>query len=177
MEVEYYIAKSSGFQSLFELFGASTVAPMANERNPIMDADIDIDDLIPHRDRMKLIDAVVSVAEDAAVTSAVVTDRWPLCDGGGVSSLVLIELAAQTSAVSIGWKKLTTTGKSGGKGWLVGIREARFHMGAIPVGSEVLTHSKINFALDNYTEIRGTATVNGETVGEVSLQVMREETA
>ncbi len=137
--------------------------------------DIDIDNLIPHRDRLKLIDAVVSVAEDAAVTSAVVTDRWPLFDGGGVGSLVLIELAAQTSAVSIGWKKLMATGDSAGKGWLVGIRTARFFQDAIPIGAEILTRSEISFSLENYTEIRAAATVDGETVGEVSLQVMREE--
>lgn len=142
-----------------------------------MDVDIDIENLIPHRDRMKLIDAVVSVAEDAAATSAVVTDQWPLFDGQGVSALVLIELAAQTSAVSIGWKKLTAAGESSGKGWLVGIRSARFHRDPIPVGAEILTRSEIHFALDNYTEILAVATVDGETVGEVGLQVMREESS
>jgi predicted hotdog family 3-hydroxylacyl-ACP dehydratase len=138
--------------------------------------DIDIHKLIPHRDRMKLIDAVVSAAEDAAVASAVVTDRWPLFDGEGVGSLVLIELAAQTSAVSIGWKKLMAGDESGGKGWLVGIRTANFFWETIPVGAEILTRSEIGFSLDNYTEIRATATVDGETVGEIGLQVLREET-
>lgn len=138
--------------------------------------DIDIDKLIPHRDRMKLIGTVVEVAEESAVTSSVVTDRWPLFDGAGVSALVLIELAAQTSAVSIGWKKLTATGESGGRGWLVGIRTAQFHREQIPLGAEILTRSEIAFSLDNYTEIRGTATVDGEPIGEVNLQVMREET-
>ncbi len=141
-----------------------------------MDIDIDIDKLIPHRDRMKLIDAVVSVAEDAAVTTAVVSDRWPLFDGEGVGSLVLIELAAQTSAVSIGWKKLMAGDESGGKGWLVGIRTAQFYRDSIPVGAEIRTRSEIGFSLENYTEIRATATVDGEMLGEVGLQVMRGET-
>ena len=139
-----------------------------------IDTEIDIDKLIPHRDRMKLIDAVVSATEDAAVTSAVVTDRWPLFDGEGAGSLVLVELAAQTSAVSIGWKKLMAGDESGGKGWLVGIRTAQFFWETIPVGAEILTRSEIRFSMENYTEIMGTATVNGEPVGEVNLQVMRE---
>lgn len=140
-----------------------------------MALDIDIKKLIPHRDQMKIIDNVVSVADDVAVTSATVTDQWPLFNGRGVSSLVVIELAAQTSAVSIGWKTLMETGESGGRGWLVGIRKARFFWETIPVGAEILTRAEISFSLDNYTEIQGTAEVNGEVVGEVGLQVMREE--
>jgi 3-hydroxymyristoyl/3-hydroxydecanoyl-(acyl carrier protein) dehydratase len=58
----------------------------------------------------------------------------------------------------------------------VGIRTAQFHREQIPLGAEILTRSEIAFSLDNYTEIRGTATVDGEPIGEVNLQVMREET-
>lgn len=137
--------------------------------------DIDIEKLIPHRDRMKLIDKVVEVDGDSATTAATVTEKWPLFDGQSVGSLAIIELAAQTSAVSIGWKKLMATGESGGRGWLVGIRTARFFRDVIPVGAEILTRSEIRFSMENYTEIHGTAAVNGEPVGEVDLQVMREE--
>ncbi len=41
-----------------------------------------IDDLIPHRGRMKLIGSIVQVSNDIAVTSAVVADTWPLCARG-----------------------------------------------------------------------------------------------
>jgi predicted hotdog family 3-hydroxylacyl-ACP dehydratase len=49
-----------------------------------------IDDLIPHRGRMKLIASIVQVSNEIAVTSAVVADTWPLCSGGSVSPIALI---------------------------------------------------------------------------------------
>ncbi len=55
---------------------------------------IDIETLIPHRDRMKLISDVLDVNADRAVTSSIVSDRWPLFKGAYVDPIVLIELVA-----------------------------------------------------------------------------------
>ncbi len=82
---------------------------------------MDIEALIPHRDRMKLINGVLDVNADIAVTSALVTERWPLCHGSTVDPIVLIEIVAQTASVYISWKKGADKGVSGG-GWLVGVK-------------------------------------------------------
>ncbi|RLC00730.1 MAG: hypothetical protein DRI57_31950, partial [Deltaproteobacteria bacterium] len=58
---------------------------------------IDIEELIPHRDRMKLIDRIIEVDDETALTESVVTREWPLYDGNSVNSIILIELAAQTA--------------------------------------------------------------------------------
>jgi len=138
--------------------------------------EVAIERLIPHRDRMKLIDAIVEVDDRWAVTESTVTDRWPLLEGDSVNPLVLIELIAQTSAVTIGWKKLKEEGDAeSGKGWLVGIKSADFPDIEIPLHARITTRSEINFTMDNYTELHGISTIGKDRIGEAVLQVMRAE--
>jgi predicted hotdog family 3-hydroxylacyl-ACP dehydratase len=143
-------------------------------------ADIIPEQVIPHRGRMKLVDAVVDIEDGAAVTVSRVTDQWPLVEGDGVNPLVLIELAAQTSAITIGWPLLKAGGRAvQGRGLLVGIKSAVFDIQAIPMNSRITTRAVVNFKMDSYTEITGVSTLNGRRIGEVTLQTVRtdEETA
>lgn len=74
---------------------------------------IDIDNLIPHREKIKIVTGVHSDIQDmSAVSSATVTSEWPLYDGQAADSLVLIEAIAQTAAIVEGYKK-KTAGESG----------------------------------------------------------------
>jgi len=138
---------------------------------------INIEDLIPHRRRMKFVGQIIEADEDTAVTESTVSDQWPLVNNNFVNPLVLIEVVAQTSAVSIGWKELKKNGNTAaGKGWLVGIKAADFFIDKIPLNSIILTWTKINFNLDNYTEILGTSKIGSNLVGEIVLQVLRNST-
>ena len=138
---------------------------------------IDIEDLIPHRGRMKFVNQIITVDETKAVTLSTVTDKWPLVQDNFVHPFVLIEIVAQTSAVSIGWKKLKEDGShAGGKGWLVGIKTAEFFVDRIPLNTSIRTMTQINFSLDNYTEILGTSKIGSDLVGEIVLQVLRNNT-
>ena len=56
--------------------------------------DINIDELLPHRDRMRLVDEVIEVNEKKAVTRSKVTENWPLFEDDSVNPIVLIELVA-----------------------------------------------------------------------------------
>ena len=87
--------------------------------------DLKIEDLLPHRDRMLLIDEILDVDDNKAVTSATVTDRWPFFNGTDVNSLILIEVVAQTAGINNGWVRIQKHGKdSEKKGWLVGIKQS-----------------------------------------------------
>ena len=86
---------------------------------------VDICDLIPHRDGMKLIDTILAVDEHRAVTRSVVSERWPLVEDGCASPILLVELVAQTAGVNNGWARIKKKGlHSEKKGWLVGIKRA-----------------------------------------------------
>jgi predicted hotdog family 3-hydroxylacyl-ACP dehydratase len=140
-----------------------------------MDYPEKIENLIPHRGRMKLIDAIITVDQKHAVTRATVKANWPLLSGDAVSTIVLIELAAQTAGVCIGWnEKMKTGGPQGeARGWLVGIKNAHFYVDKIPLDTCITTRSENHIVVENYMEIAATASIGGKLVGEINLQILQ----
>ena len=137
---------------------------------------INIEKLIPHRDRMKLIDEIIDVDEETAVTGSIVSAEWPLFEEDSVSSIILIELVAQTAGVCIGWKELKKGGdNAGGSGWLVGIKEAVFFLDRIPLNSRIIISSKNSLDFGNYHEVLGVARIGSKIVGQIRLQVVQSD--
>jgi predicted hotdog family 3-hydroxylacyl-ACP dehydratase len=139
--------------------------------------DIDIEALIPHRDRMRFLDAVVTVDTERAVTSATVTEDWPLYYEGSVDVLVTIELVAQTAALLEGWKRLQSN-RGGATGWLVGIKSADFRRPRLVVPATLITEVVRSYALEGYAVFTGTVSFGSEIVANMQIQAFRpEETA
>jgi predicted hotdog family 3-hydroxylacyl-ACP dehydratase len=137
---------------------------------------VNIEDLLPHRGRILLIDEILEVGHDSAVTCATVTDRWPFFDGSGVDSLVLIEVVAQTAGINNGWVRIQKHGlDSEKKGWLVGIKQARFFVDKLALNARIITRAENQFEYQGYRQILGTASIDSQTVGEVALQVIQTE--
>ena len=129
-----------------------------------------IEQLIPHRGRMRLIGSIVSIGSDIAITSAVVSDTWPLYSGGSVSSIVLIEVVAQTAGVLSSWKK--GENKSGiTAGMLTGIKRAEFFFDEVPLHAELTTTATIMYSLDDYEAMEGTVMMGQTCFCKVQLQV------
>jgi predicted hotdog family 3-hydroxylacyl-ACP dehydratase len=133
---------------------------------------INIEELIPHREPIRIISEVIEIADDFAITGAVVKSSWPLFDGDGVNSLVLIEAIAQTAALIEGYKK-KKQGKPGVKGWLVGIKNAEFKQAKIPVDTRVLIEIKSLYSFDNYGVIEGTVKSGNDVLVVAVLQALR----
>ena len=139
--------------------------------------DIDLEEYLPHRAGMKLIERVVQADGAEAVTESVVTPHWPLVTDGHVLTLVAVELAAQSASICVGMRaKQRDPQLDGGRGWLVGIKEARFATQAIPVGTCITTRVTIEFSYENYTGINSVVEANGQWIADVQLQVMQSET-
>jgi predicted hotdog family 3-hydroxylacyl-ACP dehydratase len=134
---------------------------------------IDIEALIPHRDRMKLINDVLDMNDDTAVTSSLVSDRWPLCQGSFVDPIVLIEVVAQTAAAHIRWKK--GVDKGGGGGWLVGIKNADFFLDRIPLHTVLITTVKNLSSAENYNVLGGTVMTGTDLLARIQIQVFRSD--
>jgi predicted hotdog family 3-hydroxylacyl-ACP dehydratase len=131
-----------------------------------------IDALIPHRGPMRLVERIVTADDHQAVTTARVAATWPLRTAGGVSALVLVELAAQTAGVLIGRReRLRRSSLSEGAGWLVGIRDARLHVDELPLGSEVRTQVRVAYTYETYTQVSARATLGDQPAGDIVLQV------
>jgi predicted hotdog family 3-hydroxylacyl-ACP dehydratase len=135
-----------------------------------------ITDLIPHRGRMLLIQEIVRVDGNAAVSRAVVSDHWPLTGDSGVSPLLIVELVAQTSGLSNGLDRLIQEGQgTETKGWLVGIKKAAFFTDALALGAVVETRAENRFKFEGFREIEGSSSIDGKLVGQVTLQVVRAD--
>jgi predicted hotdog family 3-hydroxylacyl-ACP dehydratase len=138
--------------------------------------DINIEDLLPHRDRMLLIDEILEIDDKAAVTRSTVTDQWPFFDGKTVDSIILIELVAQTAGINNGWVRLKTHGQDSEKeGWLVGIKQSRFFVDAVSLNDLIITKAENQFEYENYRHIAGFASIGSKIVGEVTLQLFQTE--
>jgi predicted hotdog family 3-hydroxylacyl-ACP dehydratase len=135
---------------------------------------IRIEDLIPHRNGMKLVDKILEINDQTARTSSVVTQNWPLDEAGLLSPLILVELVAQTSGVHEGWKA-RREGKAGTSGWLVGIKRADFFTDSIKPGTVLTTTVRTLYALQTYAVFTGTVEAASEILAQVELQVFREE--
>ena len=133
-----------------------------------------IENLIPHRERLKLIDTIVSVDQGHAVCRASVKESWPLLSGDGVCAIVLVELAAQTAGICIGWNEKLKTGGTQGEasGWLAGIKKAHFHIDKIPLDTCITIRSENRLAVENYKEIAATVRVGKLLVGDIILQIL-----
>lgn len=135
---------------------------------------IRIEDLIPHRDGMKLVDKILEINDQTARTSSVVTLDWPLDETGLLDPMILVELVAQTSGVHEGWKA-RREGKDGTKGWLVGIKRADFFTDAIEPGTVLTTTVRTLYALQTYAVFAGTVEAASKILAQVELQVFRAE--
>jgi len=133
---------------------------------------IDIDSLIPHREKIKIISGVIDIQEMSAVSTATVNPNWPLYDGEAVSTLVLIEAIAQTAAIAEGYKR-KKRGKSGVKGWLVGIKNAEFHVEKIPVNTDVIVELGNKYAFDNYGVVEGIVKAGDKILVTATSQALR----
>ena len=110
---------------------------------------IDIESLIPHREKIKIISGILEIQETTAISTAIVNSNWPLYDESAVNSLVLIEAIAQTAAIVEGYKR-KQQGKDGVKGWLVGIKSAEFNVEKIPVNTNLMIMLENKYSFDNY---------------------------
>ena len=134
----------------------------------------DLETLLPHRGGMLLLSEIVSFDPQGATTRAVVRESWPLTGADGADPLVLIELVAQTAAVNNGWEIIQTHGpERHHRGWIVGIRSARLGVERIALGTALVIRSRNQFAYEEFREIEGTVSVEGEVVAEVALQLMQ----
>lgn len=132
--------------------------------------ELDIDMLVPHRPPMRLIEEVLDVTGDMAITTATVAPSWPTFSGGAAHVLLLVELVAQTAAVVGGYKAATQpSGTRMRQGMLVGIKNAEFKIDRLPLNSRITTCATTRALLEDFKEIKGYAKIEDQVIGEVNL--------
>jgi len=133
--------------------------------------DVNIDALIPHRRPLRLIDELLEVDEDSAVSAAMITTQWPMLENGAANPIVLIELVAQTAAALGGLKgKKENKEAAASRGLLVAIKSANFIIDEIPLQSRIITHSTTRLLMENFKEITGVIKLDDTVIAEITLQ-------
>jgi predicted hotdog family 3-hydroxylacyl-ACP dehydratase len=129
--------------------------------------------LIPHRLRMKLIDGLKRPAQSRLQAEAIVTEAWPLTSDGRVSSIICIELVAQTVSALSTWRR--GKGARPRIGLLVGVKEVVFPCSTIPVMTKLDVQIDELYHVGDYAVFKGK--VNSESVSfcEAIIQVLEPE--
>ncbi len=136
--------------------------------------DLNLEDLLPHRDNMMLVNDVLEVDRKHALTICHVHTSWPMSDNNGVSSLILVELAAQTAGVCNGWDRIQTRGiQSNPTGWLVGIKKADFFIDYLPFGGSIISRAENINVFDNLREVFCEQRLDDVLIGRITLQVFQ----
>lgn len=141
-------------------------------------ADLPIEEIVPHRDLMLLVDTFAGFAGHGemrrGVTWTVARETWPLCDGFHVSPTIMIELVAQATAAMAGWEDIKK-GKRVGFGYIVGIKQAWLSGDPIRVGTPLTMITRRVLTQDNYGVFSGEVVHDDRVWGEVVLQALRPE--
>ena len=86
------------------------------------------------------------------------------------------ELAAQTAGINNGWQNRLRNGPDAvSRGWIVGVKSARFSVDVLPLGAEIRVTSENSFEFEGFREIRSSAKVNGRSAAEITLQLMQAD--
>jgi predicted hotdog family 3-hydroxylacyl-ACP dehydratase len=142
--------------------------------NTIPTTDLSLEDLLPHRDNMMLVNEVLQVDRKHALTICRVNTSWPMSDDRGVSSLILVELAAQTAGVCNGWDRIQTKGRdSDPTGWLVGIKKADFFIDYLPFGGSIISSAENINNFGNLREVLCEQRLNKTLIGRITLQLFQ----
>jgi predicted hotdog family 3-hydroxylacyl-ACP dehydratase len=116
-----------------------------------------IEQLIPHRLPMRLVESIARVEDESIETVSTVRDTWPTARDGHVRALMLVELIAQTAAVLQGWNE-RREGKTAIGGLLVGIPNADPCQPRVPVGTRLVCTVRISHGAPNYLAFDGQVT-------------------
>ena len=138
-------------------------------------SDLTLQDLLPHREGMLLIEEVLQVERRRAVVRCTVRPTWPMAGPEGADALILVELAAQSAGVCNGWDRIHSKGLDSDKtGWLVGIKKAEFHLQLLPYGAEILCRAENINDFKNLREVSCQQLLDGRLIGSMTLQLYQE---
>ena len=135
-------------------------------------SDYTLEDLLPHRENMLLVDEIISVDESHSTTRSRVARTWPMADEDGVSPLIFVELAAQAAGVCNGWGRIQQLGRDSDKmGWLVAVKRAEFHIDQLPFGLPVTAKAENTMVFDKFREVTSHLYHEDVLLAEVVLQL------
>lgn len=125
---------------------------------------------MPHRPPMLMLDAMLAHTGDECVCTKTFRAGDPLVEDGRVTSLVTIELFAQTAAAHFGYAGFVAGGGMT-SGALLGTRKIDLFVGSFELEKELVVHAKQVFAIPPAAQFECTLTIDGAKVAEGTINV------
>ena len=132
-----------------------------------------MEELLPHRGPMLLLDRVVEVRPDGMRCAAVVPEDSLFVRDGRLRRCALVEYLAQTMAAFVGWQGRLAGGEEVRRGYLVGARGVEFAGGPVRAGDELVVDVRQEAALGDYRSYDGEVLLREDVVCRGNLKVVR----
>ena len=134
----------------------------------------DIKSLIPQREPILLVDALVGVEGDMARTQLTVRrDNSFVGDDGLLAEPGLIEHIAQSAALRAGYMN-RTMGRRVQLGYIGAVNDLKVHF-LPPVGSRLVTQNMVEQTVMNVTLLSARTECDGKPVAECRMKIYLEE--
>lgn len=132
---------------------------------------IDIEQLIPQRAPIRMVDELMSATErEGACRFVIRSDNCFLEADGSLSAAGLVEHIAQSASALCGYHALERGEQQPPKAYIGEVKH--FHCYRQPLIGEILqTHIKLYTQVDNVILLGGTVEVKGELIAETQLKI------
>lgn len=131
-----------------------------------------VEELLPHRERMLLLDEVREAEEAKIACGVVLREGSPFVENGRVSAMVAVEYMAQCVAAWVGLED-RRNGRPIRVGYLVGSREVTFAVDGFTVGDDLRVEAERLWGDDSLGHFACKVKRGGATVAEGVLNVYR----
>jgi predicted hotdog family 3-hydroxylacyl-ACP dehydratase len=131
-----------------------------------------VEELLPHRERMLLLDEVREAGEASIACGVVLREASPFVENGRVNAIVAIEYMAQCVGAWVGLQD-RRNGQPIRIGYLVGSREVTFAVDDFVVGDDLRVEASRLWGDDSLGHFACRVERGGATVAEGVLNVYR----
>jgi predicted hotdog family 3-hydroxylacyl-ACP dehydratase len=129
-----------------------------------------IADLVPHAPPMLLLEELLEVDAESAVTRVSISERSPFFENGGVPAVVTIEYMAQTIAAFAGAQR-RVEGQAVELGFLLGCRQMTLHVDSLAAGDELRVQVRRVWTSDKLGQFECAVTREGLPIAQAVLSV------
>jgi predicted hotdog family 3-hydroxylacyl-ACP dehydratase len=133
-----------------------------------------IDELVPHRPPMLLLDRVRSTDGQNIVCELTIRDGASFVERGAVAATVAIEYMAQAAAAWLG-ALARARGEPPGGGILVGLRDVVLHVDAFARGELLEIHARHTWGTERFMSFDCRVVIASRDVATATLNVLRNE--
>ena len=135
-------------------------------------SDYEIQDLIPQRPPMVMIDSLVFAGDNTGVGKLFINESNPLCFEGYLTEAGLIECIAQTAAAYTGYSRLSQY-KEVKRGYIGSVKNLKIY--SLPrTRTEITTEITVENELLGFTIITGKVLCGKKLLAECELRILLE---